>query len=313
LDCITHALYYSGHTPPLVEAVRSDFVVKRLGFIGLGKMGKPMAKNLLRSGFPLTVYNRSQPPIDDLVKEGAASALTPKEVGSRSEIVFLSLPSTQAVHEVVLSEVGVGCGMKRGGVIIDTSTIDPQSTREISGELRELGLRFLDAPVSGGPEAAETATLTFMIGGDETTLNACRDVFDVLGRNLYHMGSNGAGQSTKLVNQLLVTTHTLATAEAMTFAAALNLDLAKVVRVIERSAGDSFVFRRTAPLMISQDFGHGWQNYLMHKDLQLILNIASAKHLRLFLPARAIRIFSRALKLGLGKVDSASIIRSLDG
>jgi len=285
--------------------------MKELGYIGLGKMGKPMARNLLRAGFPLTVYSRSRPPVDELVREGAVSASSPKEVGSRAEIVILSLPSTEAVKEVVLNETGVARGMEHGGVIIDTSTIDPQSARNISDQLQERGIHFLDAPVSGGPEGAEKATLTFMVGGNEVVLNACLDVFNVLGRSVFHMGETGAGQGTKLVNQLLVTTNTVATAEAVKFATSLNLDLGKVLKVIEVSAGDSFVFQRAAPKMITQDFGSGWQTYLMHKDLGLIQETASRLQLQLSLPSYTIKVFSRAMELGLGKVDSASIIKAL--
>ncbi len=271
-----------------------------------------MAKNLLRSGFPLIVHNRSRPPIDVLLKEGATSASTPREVGLKSDLVLLSLPSTEAVHKVVLGEEGIVHGMERGGVIIDTSTIDPKSTCEISHELESSQIHLLDAPVSGGPEGAQRATLTFMVGGNETIFKSCCDIFSVLGKNVNYMGGIGTGQGTKLVNQLLVAAHTLATAEAIRFTAALNLDLEKVVKVIKASAGDSFIFERAAPIMISRNFGCGWQTYLLYKDLQLIENACSTLGLRLKLPTQASKILSMALNRDLGKVDAASIIQVLD-
>ncbi len=281
---------------------------KKLGLIGLGKMGKPMAENLLRANFPLIVCNRSPKAVEELVKQGAESASSPKEVAMKCEIIILSLPSNEAVTQVILGDEGVVNGFSPGGIVADTSTIDPQLARQISSELQHRGIRFLDAPVSGGPEGAQNATLTFMIGGTRRDLDACKDILEVLGRNIFYMGESGAGQATKLVNQILVATHTVAAADAVRFATAMNLDTKTLEEVIKVSAGDSFVFRRAAPKMIGKDFGSGWQTSLMHKDLGIIMKTAETKHIPLALTPQTFEIFTEAMSLGLGKVDSAAII-----
>lgn len=242
-----------------------------------------MARNLIQSGFNVTVYNRSSPSVTELSSEGAKVASSPSEVGMVSEVVLLSLPSTESVREVVFGSNGIAEGMKAPGIIIDTSTIDPQASRSISKRLAEKGLRFLDAPVSGGPEGATKATLTFMVGGPKDVFDECQDIFEALGHSIFYMGENGSGEATKLVNQLLVAVNTLVTAQALKLGADQGLDLEQVVDVIKTSAGDSFVFRRAAPAMISREFGSGWQTWLMNKDLGLILDAASEMDLQLSL------------------------------
>jgi 3-hydroxyisobutyrate dehydrogenase-like beta-hydroxyacid dehydrogenase len=274
-------------------------------------MGKPMARNLIRSGFGVTVYNRSAPPVTELSREGAKVASSPSEVGMASDVVLLSLPSTDSVREVVLGAKGIVEGMKAPGVIIDTSTIDPEASRSIGKRLAEKGLRFLDAPVSGGPEGAAKATLTFMVGGPKDVFDECQEVFRTLGSNIFYMGESGSGQATKLVNQLLVTVHTLATAEGLKLGAGQGLDLEKVVEVIRTSAGDSFVFRRAGPAMISREFGSGWQTWVMNKDLGLILDSASQMNLELSLAKVTAQTFAKAVERGLGKTDSAAIITTI--
>jgi 3-hydroxyisobutyrate dehydrogenase-like beta-hydroxyacid dehydrogenase len=281
---------------------------RKLGFIGLGKMGKPMAENLLRADFPLTVYNRSPKSVEQLVSQGADPASSPRDVAAKSEIILLSLPSNEAVSQVILGDEGIVKGFAPGGVIADTSTIDPQLAREISSELQPRDIRFLDAPISGGPEGAQNATLTFMIGGTRKDLEACKDILEVLGRNIFYMGKSGAGQAAKLVNQILVASHTVAAADAIRFASAMNLDIEVLQEVIKVSAGDSFVFRRTAPKMIENNFGSGWQISLLCKDLRIIMKTAETKKIPLALTPQTFEIFTKAMNLGLGKVDAASII-----
>ena len=280
----------------------------RIGFIGLGKMGKPMARNLIRAGFTVTVHNRSQPAVAELSREGAKTASSPKEVGAESDVVLLSLPSTDSVRDVIFGGGGIVEGLKPPGIIVDTSTIDPEASRSFSNRLMEAELPFLDAPVSGGPEGAAKGTLTFMVGGPKDAFDDCQLIFKTLGGNIFYMGETGSGEATKLVNQLLVPIHTLATAEALKLAAGQGLDLEKVIEVIKTSAGDSFVFRRAGPVMISKDFGSGWQTWIMNKDLGLVLDSASHLNLDLSLTRVTAQSFGRAMEHGLGKVDSAAII-----
>ncbi len=276
-------------------------------------MGHPMAENLLAAGYRLTVYSRRREPTADLVARGATRASSPCELASNCEAVILSLTTPEVVKKIILGADGLARGLPRRGVIIDTSTIDPVTARQISAELKRDGKYLLDAPVSGGPEGARGRTLTFMVGGERAVFRRCLPIFGDLGRNAFYMGGSGAGQSTKLVNQLLVSTNTLATAEAILYASSQGLDLDAVRRVIETSAGDSFVFRRAAPSMISRKFGKGWQVFNLYKDLGLILNTSAEISGALATPKDARRVFKEAVARGLSQVDSASIIELLEG
>lgn len=285
--------------------------MRRLGFIGLGQMGKPMAKRLLQTQRNLVVYNRSKGPLELLAKEGATPATSAKEVGQKSDTVLLSLTDGNAVKQVIFGEEGLISGMREGGIIVDTSTIGPVFAREIAELTRKEGIKVLDAPVSGGPEGAATGKLTFMVGGDLDVFNEIRYVFQILGENLFYMGGSGAGQATKLVNQILVGIHIVATCEALLFGRSQGLDLQKTVDVITKSAGDSFVFRRDAPQIISNSFSSGFQTYIIHKDLRLALDLISRK-LPLKLTDEARKLLEENLKLGNEKVDAVSVIKVLE-
>jgi 3-hydroxyisobutyrate dehydrogenase-like beta-hydroxyacid dehydrogenase len=284
----------------------------RIGIIGTGQMGMPMAENLLASGYDLTVYSRVEDSTAELVRRGARRAHSPSELASNCEVVLLSLSTPQVVREIILGREGLAGGLPRGATIVDTSTIDPDTERMIYAKLRLRGIHLLDSPVSGGPEGARARTLTFMVGGEERIFRRCVPILKDLGRNIFYMGRSGSGQATKLVNQLLVSAHTLATAEAVLYASFQRLDMDKVRRVIETSAGDSFVFRRASPSMISHQFGRGWQVFNLYKDLGLIAKTSSGIRRSLATPKRARAIFKEALQMGLGKTDSASIIRILE-
>jgi 3-hydroxyisobutyrate dehydrogenase-like beta-hydroxyacid dehydrogenase len=286
--------------------------LQKLGIIGTGQMGKPMAENLLAAGHALTVYSRREESTTDLVRKGAKRAYSPRDLASRCDTVILSLPTLEVVRDIILARDGLARGLRRGAVVIDTSTIDPGAAVEIKSKLEKRGLHLLDAPVSGGPEGARAATLTFMVGGEEIVFRRCLPIFKDLGRNIFYMGRSGSGQATKLVNQLLVSAHTLATAEALLYATSLRLDLDAMRRVIETSAGDSFVFRRASPSMISHEFGTGWQVFNLYKDLGLILKTSSTVRKGLATPGAAHRVFREAMKRGLEKTDSASIIELLE-
>ncbi len=289
-----------------------DRGLERLGIIGTGQMGRPMAENLLAAGRELTVYGRRKESSDYLVSRGAKSASSPSELASDCDAVILSLPTPEVVRDIIMGKNGLVLGLRRGAVVIDTSTIDPGTARSIYAKLSRRGIHLLDSPVSGGPEGARAATLTFMVGGEESVFRRCLPIFKDLGRNIFYMGRSGSGQATKLVNQLLVSAHTLAAAEAVLYASSQMLNLNKVRRVIETSAGDSFVFRRAAPHMISHEFGKGWQVFNLYKDLGLILKTSSAISSGLGTPKEAYRVFEEAMKKGLGKTDSASIIKLLE-
>jgi len=268
-----------------------------------------MARRLLRES-NLVVYNRSKGPLDLLAKEGAEPAASPKEVGEKAEIVLLSLADGNAVKEVIFGQDGLMSGMQGRGVIVDTSTIGPTSAREIAERAHNEGVRVLDAPVSGGPEKAAAGKLTFMVGGDLPAFEEVRDVFRTLGEYVFYMGGPGSGQATKLVNQILVGIHIVATCEALLFAKSQGLDLQKASDVIAKSAGDSFIFRRDAGQIISNSFGKGFQTYLIHKDLGLVLDLASKLSLKLTDSARD--LLAESLKLGNERIDAVSVVKVLE-
>ena len=287
-------------------------LVRRIGIIGLGKMGTPMARRLLQGGHRLTVFDICKTPMEALWKEGALQVATPKELADGSDVILLSLPNGEAVSKALFGENGAIHGMKEGGVVIDTSTIGPASAREIASVAQEKGVHILDAPVSGGPEGASTGTLAFMVGGDRQIYEEYMDVFKILGQHIFYMGGPGTGQSTKLVNQILVGANVVATCEALLFGASQGLDLQRVADVIKASAGDSFMFRRASPQIIAQSFGSGFATYLVHKDLELALNEASKKRIPLLLCGISRELLSASLGLGNEKVDVASLIGVLN-
>jgi len=285
--------------------------MRRLGFIGLGQMGNRMARRLLEAERNLIVYNRSKRPLELLAKEGATPATSAKDVGQKSDVVLLSLTDCNAVKRVIFGGQGLISGMRPGGIIVDTSTIGPTCAREIAILTGKQGVNFLDAPVSGGPDGAASGKLTFMIGGAVDAFNEILDVLRILGENVFHVGGSGAGQATKLVNQILVGIHVLATCEALSFGQLQGLNLQKIVDVITKSAGDSFIFRRDAPQITSNSFSSGFQTYLLHKDLRLALDLAPNK-LAFKLTDEARKLLEENIRLGNEKIDAISVIRVLE-
>ena len=204
--------------------------MERIGYIGLGIMGRGMAHNLLRAGFPLTVWNRSSERVAALLTAGAEAGESPEDVASRSSIIFTCVSDTPDVEQVILGEDGVIHGAKAGSIVIDASTISPKATREIAVRLAERGITMLDAPVSGGSEGAEKGTLSIMVGGTTAAFERALPVFQAIGKTVTHMGPSGSGQATKLVNQILCVANMLAASEAMLLAQASGLDLKMCIR-----------------------------------------------------------------------------------
>ena len=284
-----------------------------VGLIGIGQMGMPMGKNLLKAGYSLNVYARNKSSMDPLLSLGARSADTPRDVFASSETVLLALPAPKDVKEIIFGQNGlVSENPTENRIIIDTSTLDPKSSREIATSLESVGVNYLDAPVSGGPEGAANATLTFMVGGKRQVFDRCKPLFEMLGRNIVYLGPSGSGTGAKLVNQLLVASGTIATAEAMQLSKALGLDSDQVIDVIRTSAGDSFIFRRVAPKIAKDDLAGGWLAYLMDKDLRLLSETQRDLGLPSVSVKSSIPIFSEAVRSGMGNLDSANLIKVLD-
>ncbi|MGV3720298.1 MAG: NAD(P)-dependent oxidoreductase [Actinomycetota bacterium] len=247
----------------------------RIGFIGLGIMGRPMCANLLKAGYSLTVWNRSQPGIDEVVGYGADAGATPADVAAKSDVIITIVTDSPDVQRVVLGPDGVIEGAKAGSVVIDMTTMSPSVTREISAALGEKGVEMLDAPVSGGDVGAKAGTLSIMVGGKEEVFERCLPVFQAMGKNIIHIGDTGAGQTTKLCNQIAVAVNMLAGCEAIMLAAKSGIDPKKMLGAISAGAAGSWMLSNLAPRILNGDLAPGFMIKLAQKDLRLVLEAAA--------------------------------------
>jgi 2-hydroxy-3-oxopropionate reductase len=283
--------------------------MKRIGFIGLGVMGSRMAKNLLKAGYPLTVYDKVPEKIQSLALLGAKEASSPKEVSENSDIVMLSLPGPVEVEEVILGKDGVLEGLKEGGVVVDLSTIDPSTARKLYEKCKQRKVRFLDAPVSGGAVSAERGTLTIMVGGDRDAYEEVLEVLKVIGKNIVYVGPPGMGQVFKLANNALAGINLVATAEVLAWAKRQGADLYKLYEVIRMSSGNSWIFENRALGMVEGKFEPGFAIRLYRKDIELFLKEASEAGVPAVLTSTVLQILNVALAMGLGEKDANAIIR----
>ncbi len=249
---------------------------RNIGFIGLGTMGMPMVRNLMKAGFTVTVYNRTAAKAERIAKEGARKAASPQEVAATSPVTITCVSDTPDVESVVLGPKGIIEGIKAGSVVIDMSTISPEATRKMAGLLAEIGCHMLDAPVSGGEQGAIDGTLSIMVGGEAAVLERCRPVLEAMGRTIVHVGPNGMGQTVKLMNQVLVAGNLNAAVEALMFAKKQGVDLVKAIDAIKGGAAGSWQFTNLAPRMVKRDFRPGFKVGLMQKDLKLVMEAARA-------------------------------------
>lgn len=257
------------------EGAVSASALRRVGWIGLGIMGRPMAFNLLRAGYALTVYSRRRSSADQLVAAGATWRDSPAQVAAESDIVFTTVTDSAAVEEVVLGKEGVFAGARPGLIFVDMSTIAPAVSRRIAAEGERRGVRCLDAPVSGGEKGARERTLSIMVGGDAETLAACRPLLEILGKKITHVGPAGAGQTLKLVNQVICGLNLLAMAEGLALADRAGLDLNTVVEAVSGGAAGSWMVANLGPKVAAGDFTPGFMIKLQQKDLRLALEMAA--------------------------------------
>lgn len=283
-----------------------------VGFIGLGIMGKPMARNLLKSGFELTVYNRSKPAIEELVSSGAEAAASPRAVAERSDIVITMLTDSEAVREVVLGPSGVLEGAHEGLVLIDMSTVSPGVARQVSASLAKKGVAMLDAPVSGGDTGAREGALTIMVGGDPPVFEECRPILGALGKKVVHMGGIGAGQLTKLANQILVACNVMGVCECLNFAERAGLDPGKVIDSLSAGAASSWSLVNLGPRMARRDFAPGFKVKLLQKDLGYVLS--TARELKASIPATMLvhELYERLMEQGLGDEGTQALLAAVE-
>jgi 3-hydroxyisobutyrate dehydrogenase len=249
--------------------------LKRIGFIGLGIMGGAMSMNLLRAGFPLTVWNRTAEKMRPLLEAGAKPAKSPKEVAKGSDIVIDMVTDSKDVEEVLIGEEGVIHGAQPGTIVVDMSTISPIVTREIAERLGKKGIRMLDAPVSGGDIGARNATLSIMVGGDADAYEECLPVFQAMGKTITYIGGHGDGQVCKAVNQILVGVNVLGVAEALMFAVKAGVDVDRVVAAVSGGAAGSWQLANNGPKMLKGDYAPGFKVKDYLKDLRIIMETAA--------------------------------------
>lgn len=285
---------------------------ERLGFIGLGIMGQGMARNLLRAGYPLCVWNRTASKMKPLADEGAETASSPADLASRSDIVFLCVSDTAAVEEVILGPEGVLHGAQPGSLVVDMSTISPHATRRIAATLQEKGVHMLDAPVSGGSEGAERGTLSIMVGGDAGQVQRAMPYFQAMGQAITHVGGHGAGQTVKLVNQILVVGNALAMSEAFLFAQAGGLDLQKMLDAVSQGAAGSWMLSNRGPQIIKRDWRPGFTIDLQQKDLRLVLEAADEMGVPLLGTSTVFHLYRTLQAAGLGHEGNHALIKALE-
>ncbi len=285
---------------------------ERVGFIGLGIMGRGMANNLLKAGFDLRVWNRTASRADELVSAGATAANSPADLAANSDIIITCVSDTPDVEAVILGEDGVINGVKEGALVIDMSTISPQKTVEIAEKLKERGVSMLDAPISGGSEGAAKGTLSIMIGGDAAQVERAMPVFQAMGKTITHVGDNGAGQTVKLVNQILVVGSMMAMGEALLFAQAGGVDLEKALAAVSGGAGGSWTLTNRGPQVIKRDWRPGFMIDLQTKDIRLVMD--AADKIGVPLPSTAIifQLYRTLQQQGLGAEGNHALIKALE-
>jgi len=282
-------------------------VKKKLGFIGLGIMGKPMAKNLLKAGFNLVVFSRSNGPVEELVKEKALSANSPGEVAEHSEVIITMLPDSPEVEEIILGKDGVIRGTKPGSVVIDMSSINPLVTQEIAKALKEKEVEMLDAPVSGGEIGAIQGTLAIMVGGEEKVFNDCMEIFKAVGKNIVHVGGIGAGGYVKLVNQIIVALNIATVGEAFSLGVKAGLDPQVIYQAIRGGLAGSSVLEIKAPMIFGRNFKPGFKIRLHQKDLKNALSTAKDLGVPLPLTSLVQQILISLMTDGRGDEDHSAL------
>lgn len=285
----------------------------KIGYIGLGRMGLPMAERLLQAGHALTVHNRSQAAVERLVAKGAQKAASPKEVASQVEVLFTCLLTPAQCEQIFLGEQGAIHGARAGQIFVDMATIDPMTTRKIAQALAAKGVAFIDAPISGGPNGAEAGTLSIMAGGDPAAFEKVRPLLEALGKKIFHMGPVGNGVSTKICNQILTGTNHALVAEAMVLGTKLGLDPQRLFDVLKVSSGQSNSLERAVPnYILPRKFGAAYSVEGIIKDLECAIHTAKSCGVRLLLPTIAQQMYQETRGLGHGEKDVAAVVLPME-
>jgi 2-hydroxy-3-oxopropionate reductase len=283
-----------------------------IGFIGLGIMGKPMARNLLKAGHVLMVHNRSRAAVDELTKEGAQPLANPKEVAERSDIIMTMLPDSPDVELVYASEQGIFAGAKSGSLLVDMSSISPVVARKLAAEAERRGCDMLDAPVSGGEAGATGATLSIMVGGKASAVERAMPLFQTLGKNIVHVGDAGAGQVTKAANQMVVGTTIAIVGEALVLAKKAGVDPAKVRQALLGGFAQSKILEAHGQKMLDRNFKPGFRIRLHEKDMKIALAAGSEYGVPLMVTGVVAQMMTAMKGMGNGDLDHAGLVRLIE-
>ena len=280
----------------------------KVGYIGLGLMGKSIARNILKAGFPLVVHNRSQASVDELVAEGASQAVSPAEVAAQVDVIFTNLPDSPDVEKVVLGAKGILEGAHLGLIFVDNSTIKPATARMLAKRLGSKGTLALDAPVSGGDIGAKNGTLTIMVGGPADAVEKVMPVFKAMGKTVTHVGDAGAGQVAKAANQIMVAAQMAAMGELLIFARKAGVSPQKVVEAIKAGAAQCWTLDVKPPRLFTGNRNPGFKAYMQLKDLKIVMETAREYGIPLPSATENTKLFQQMIDMGMGELDNSAVV-----
>jgi 2-hydroxy-3-oxopropionate reductase len=280
----------------------------KVGYIGLGLMGKPIARNILKAGFPLVVHNRSQQAVTELISEGAKFASSPAETASQVDVVFTNLPDSPDVEMVALGKNGIIESAHQGLIYVDNSTIKPASSRLIAEELGKKGVQCLDAPVSGGDIGAQNGTLAIMIGGPGDAVEKVMPVFEAMGKTITHVGESGAGQIAKCANQIMVAAQMIALGELLILAKKSGADPKKVVEAIRGGAAQCWALDNKPQRLFAGERSPGFKAYMQLKDLNIVMDTAREYGIPLPLTAITDQLYAAMCEMDMENLDNSAVI-----
>ena len=283
-------------------------MAEKIGFVGLGIMGKPMARNLMKAGYEVTVYDLFPAPVDELVSEGAKKGSSGADVAKNSSTVIIMVQNSPQSEAAILGDNGVLSGASKGDLIVDMSSIEPGTSQKVGAECDKAGVGFLDAPVSGGEPFAISGDLAIMVGGNAGDFEAAKPLFEVMGKSSVLCGGHGAGNVVKLANQICVAGNILALAEAMTLAAKAGVNPETVFDAIKGGLAGSNVMNAKAPMMFNRNFNPGFRIELHYKDLNNAMSTASSLNVPLVMTAQMQQILGALMEWGHGKEDHAGLL-----
>lgn len=285
---------------------------EKIGFVGLGIMGRGMALNLLKAGFSLTVWNRTANKMEPVIQAGARAGKDPADVAAHSDIIITCVSDTPDVEAVILGEAGIVQGVKAGSLVVDCSTISPAATKKIAETLAQRQVTMLDAPISGGSEGAARGTLSIMVGGEAKDFERALPVFQAMGKTITHVGVIGAGQTVKLVNQVLVVGNALAMCEALLLAQAGGVDLKKTLSAVEAGAAGSWMLSNRGPQIIERDWRPGFTVDLQLKDLRLVREAADQLGVPLLGTNLIFDLYRTLQAQGLGEQGNHILMKAME-